>query len=148
MKLLLVATLVLAQAAAPPQASHQPAPALQDDRFVRDLHDKDIDDVLTLYTPKAVFVNPDGTSSKGLEEIRKLYEQVTATYDSDLHLTTTNLRRTNNTIIEHGRFTETLRIRATGATQQSSGTYIFLHERQSDGTWLIAMQKWNTSPLH
>jgi uncharacterized protein (TIGR02246 family) len=148
MKLLLIATLAFAQAAAPSQAPHQPAPVLQDDRFVRDLHDKDVEDVLTLYTPNAVFVNPDGKTSKGLLEIRKLYEQVTTTYDSDLHLTTTKLRHTNNAIIEHGRFTETLRIRATGATQQSSGTYVFLHERQPDGTWLIAMQKWNTSPLH
>jgi uncharacterized protein (TIGR02246 family) len=148
MRLLLIFALALAQTAAPPPAKQQAKPPIQDDRFVRDLHDKNVDDAMTLYTPKAVFVGPDGKTSKGIAEIRKLYEQVTTTYDSDLHLTTTNLRRNNNVVIEHGKFTETLRTRETGATQQVSGTYIFLHNRQPDGTWLIAMQKWNTSPLN
>ena len=148
MRLLLVALLAVAPASTPAQTKHPSRPPIQDDRFVRDLHDKNIDDVMTLYTSKAVFVNPDGKTFKGEDQIRKLYEQVTATYDSDLHLTTTNLRYTKNTAIEHGTFTETLRTRETGATQQLSGSYVFVHERQSDGTWLISVQKWNTSPLH
>ena len=39
--------------------------AALDERFVHDLHDKKIDEVLALYTANAVFVNPDGSEHSG-----------------------------------------------------------------------------------
>ncbi len=122
-------------------------PPLQSERFARDLRDKNIEDVLSLYTPDAVFTDPDGKTFKGIDEIRKLYEQVTSTYDSDLHLMLTSFEQTHTFGIEHGVYRETLRNRSTGATRQVRGTYVFLHERQMDGTWLIAHQKWKITPV-
>ena len=132
-----------------PSATSQkrPLPPIQSERFARDLHDKNIDDVLLIYTPDAVFTDPDGKTFKGLEEIRKLYEQVTSTYDSDLHLHRTSFEQTHSFGIEHGTYTETMHNRSTGATQEIRGTYVFLHERQMDGTWLIAHQNWKITPV-
>jgi uncharacterized protein (TIGR02246 family) len=125
----------------------RPLPPIQSERFARDLHDKNIDDVLLIYTPDAVFTDPDGKTFKGTDEIRKLYEQVTSAYDSDLHLHRTSFEQTHAFGIEHGTYTETMHNRSTGATQEVHGTYVFLHERQSDGTWLIAHQKWKIAPV-
>jgi len=148
MRLCGVAIALLAQSVAAPLAKLQPLPPIQDDRFVRDLHNKDVEDVLMLYTPKAVFIDPDGHSYKGGEELRKLYEQVTSTYDSDIHLERTSLKSTYDAAIEHGNYSETLHNRNTGVTQEARGTYVFLHERQPDGEWLIAHQKWTQATLH
>jgi uncharacterized protein (TIGR02246 family) len=148
MRFLVLAAIALTPAVVHSQQKQQKPPAIQDDRFVRDLHDKNIDDVLELYTPKAVFITPEGKTFKGTEELRKLYEQVTGNYDSDIHLKTTRLLQSTSVVIEHGTYTETLRNRATGISQEIHGTYVFLHERQSDGTWLIAHQKWTGPALH
>ncbi len=142
MRVLVVAVLVLCQAAAPLSAVPRKLPPIQSERFARDLHDKNVDHVLTLYTDRAVFIEPGGKTHKGLDEIRKLYDRMTTAFDSDLHLTMTSFEQTRTFGIEHGTFTETLRAKATGATRNIIGTYVFLHEKQTDGSWLIARQKW------
>jgi ketosteroid isomerase-like protein len=122
-------------------------PPIQSERFALDLHDKKISDVMSLYTADAEFIDPDGKTYKGVDEIRKMYEQITSTYDSDLHLKMVSFQQTHAFGIEHGTYTETMRTRATGATQQISGTYVFLHERQPNGDWLIARQTWTQKPI-
>jgi ketosteroid isomerase-like protein len=49
------------------------------------MHDKQEDAILTSYTPGAVFIDPSGKRFSTPEQRRKLYDQVFATYDSDLH---------------------------------------------------------------
>ncbi len=120
---------------------HRPLPAIPDERFVGDLHDKNVNDVLTLYTPDAIFIDPDGHRYSGTA-LRKLYEQVTAAYDSDLHLKMLRLTRSNDIAIEHGTYTETLRDRATGKVEHIHGTYRFTAQVQSDGRWLFTRMVW------
>jgi ketosteroid isomerase-like protein len=116
-------------------------PAIPDSRFIRDLHDKNIDDVLTLYTPDAIFIGPDAHRYSG-PALRKLYEQVTAAFDSDLHLKRLGLTRSNSIAVEHGTYTETLRNRATGNVKHIHGTYRFKAQEQSDGRWLFMRMAW------
>jgi ketosteroid isomerase-like protein len=113
-----------------------------DARFVQDLHEKKVDDVLTLYTPDAVFVQPDGTEVSG-PGLRKLYEQVTAALDSDLHLHRTILKRNVNTVIEDGTYTETLGHRDTGKVDEVKGTYRFTMHRDGDGPWRFLRMEWH-----
>jgi ketosteroid isomerase-like protein len=123
--------------------SQAPAPASTlDDRFVLDLHEKKIDDVLTLYTPEAVFVNPDGTEATG-PGLRKLYEQVTAAFDSDLHLKRVSLKRSINTMIEDGTYTEELAHRDTGKVDHLTGTYRFTMHLGQDGDWRYSRMEWH-----
>jgi ketosteroid isomerase-like protein len=135
-----VLALVLQTTAAPAIAPETTASQL-DARFVTDLHDKKIDDVLTLYAPEAIFVQPDGTQidSAGL---RKLYQQVTTTFDSDLHLARKAFKRNGNTGIEDGAYTETLVHRDTGKVDHLTGTYRFTFHRGSDGAWLFSRMEW------
>jgi ketosteroid isomerase-like protein len=118
-----------------------PADSL-DARFVHDLHDKKIDDVLTLYAADAVFVQPDGTQVTG-PGLRKLYEEVTAALDSDLHLMQTSLKRNLNTVIEDGTYTETLGHRDTGKVDDVKGTYRFTMHRDADGQWRYVRMEWH-----
>jgi ketosteroid isomerase-like protein len=124
---------------------HKPASSLPDDRFVRDLHDKDINDVLSLYSADAVFVQPDGTEVHGAAELRKLYEQVTASLDSDLSL------QVNGVIIlspklgirEIGNYRETLRHRDTGKVEEVHGTFKFAGHKEADGQWRFTRMEWH-----
>jgi ketosteroid isomerase-like protein len=113
-----------------------------DARFVHDLHDKKIDDVLTLYTSNSVFVQPDGTQVIG-PGLRKLYEQVTTALDNDLHLKRTSLKHNLNTIVEDGTYTETLRHHGTGKVDDVKGTYRFTMHRDADGQWRYVRMEWH-----
>lgn len=113
-----------------------------DDRFVRDLHDKRIDDVLTLYAADAVFVNPDGEQIRG-PKLRKLYETVTTTLDSDLHLKPEMYEQMGRSGEESGSYTETLRHRDTGKVDEVHGTYKFDVIHEKDGQWLFTRMEWH-----
>ena len=116
---------------------------LPDARFVQDLHEKNVEDVLTLYTVDAVFVNPDGSIAHGGPELRKLYEQVTAALDSDLHLHPSMVEQTGRSVEEAGSYTETLRHRDTGKVEEVKGTYIFVGRREADGQYRYSRMEWH-----
>lgn len=136
--------LLLLQAAAGGQSAVSPEVVADrlDARFVLDLHDKKIDDVLTLYTKDAVFVQPDGTGVSGAG-MRKLYEQVTSALDSDLHLSRTGLKHSVNTVIEDGTYTETLGHRDTGKVEDVKGSYRFTLHLDADGQWRFSRMEWH-----
>jgi ketosteroid isomerase-like protein len=98
--------------------------------------------VLTLYTADAVFVNPDGTEATG-PGLRKLYETVTSSFDSELHLKQTSLKRSINTVIEDGTYTEELGHRDTGTIGHIKGTYRFTIHRDADGAWRFSRMEWH-----
>jgi len=134
-------TLLLAMLLASP--SKPVASPLPDARFVSDLHSKKVDDVLTLYTADAVFVNPDGSVAHSGPELRKLFEQVTSTLDSDLHLHPVNIERKGDTVEESGEYTETLRHRDTGRVDGIHGTYRFVGHHEPDGEWRFTRMEWH-----
>ena len=134
--LALLALPSVAQSSVDTQASPLP-----DARFVRDLREKKIDDVLRLYTADAVFVQPDGTKVGGAA-LRKLYEQVTGALDSDLHLHAAKVERKGNEAVEAGAYSETLRHRDTGKTEDVHGSYRFAGRRCADGSWRFTRMEW------
>ena len=113
-----------------------------DAKFVLDLHDKKIDDVLTLYAKDAVFVQPDGTAVSGAG-LRALYEQVANAFDSDLHLKRVSLKHDLNTVIEDGTYTEALGSRDTGKVENVTGTYRFTLHLDADGQWRYSRMEWH-----
>ena len=124
------------------QSTPQVSP-LPDARFVQDLHEKNVDDVLTLYTADAVFVNPDGSMAHSGPELRKLYERVTAALDSDLHLHPETVQQMGGSVEESGSYTETLRHRDTGKVDEVKGTYLFVGKREADGQYRYTRMEWH-----
>ncbi len=147
MRLFVVSIAFFVQTLAAQPARQVPIPPIQNDRFVRDLREKNIDDLLHLYTPRATFVDPDGHEFLGYDQLRRRFQQMSPASDRALHLETTSIKRTYTAVIEHGRFTETVRNPTTGATKEFRGSYVFLHEKQPNGDWLIAHQRWAGNPL-
>jgi ketosteroid isomerase-like protein len=132
---------LLIQATAAHQSAADAADSI-DARFVLDMHDKKIDDVLTLYAKDAVFLQPDGTEVSGAG-LRALYEQVFKAFDSDLHLKRTGLKHDLNTVIEDGTYTETLGHRDTGKLDNVMGTYRFTLHLDPDGQWRYSRMEWH-----
>lgn len=143
-------TLVIAAFLLPFQFTNQPSgtpgktPPLQTERFARDVRDKNVGDILSVFTMRAEVLSPDGKALRGEEQIRKNFEDQASQFDTDLRLQRTGFERTGTFGIEHGTYTQVLRQRSTGQMQESRGTYTFVHERQPNGEWHIARQKWTT----
>jgi ketosteroid isomerase-like protein len=113
-------------------------------RFADDLRSKNLEDVLKLYTPRAVFVDPSGRRYRGPAALRDLYSRVFATFDSDIVMNSESITqgKRSNVCIEAGSFTENLRTRATGTSMHSVGSYRFTYALQSNGEWLLSRQEW------
>jgi hypothetical protein len=87
-------------------------------------------------------VNPDGSEATG-PGLRKLYEQVTAAFNSDLHLKCVSLKRDLNTVLEDGTYTEELGHRDTGKIDRVRGTYRFTMHLDTDGKWRYSRMEWH-----
>jgi uncharacterized protein (TIGR02246 family) len=129
-------------------ASGNATPALPTQRWIQDMQVKNLEDVLSLYTPDAVFIDPEGHPFATPEALRKLYVQVFATYDSDL-------TRGKGTIavqgdpqvagavaVEAAEYSENLRTRASNTTAHVCGDYRFTYVLQKDGRWLVSRMEW------
>ena len=109
---------------------------------------KNLEDVLALYTPDAVFIDPDGHQFATPDALRKLYQQVFATYDSDITRGKGTIAIQGNPqvpgaiAVEAADYTENLRTIATNTTAHICGGYRFTYLLQPDGHWLISRMEW------
>jgi ketosteroid isomerase-like protein len=111
-------------------------------QWARNLHDKRIEDSMAAYTADAEFINPDGSRVRGAAELRKLFETVTAAFDSDLTFDSKRVAVAGDLGYDSGSYHETLKVRATGKLQQANGSYLTVYRRGKDGTWRIEEQVW------
>jgi len=137
---------LLLQAPTPNAAS----PVLPTQQWIQDMQTKNLEDVLALYTPDAVFVDPEGHQFATPDALRKLYTQVFATYDSDLTRGKGTIAIQGNpevagaVAVESAEFTENLRTRATNTTAHLCGDYRFTYVLQQNGHWLISRMEWTS----
>lgn len=127
-------------------------PSLPIRQYVSDMRTKNIDDVLHLYAQDAVFVDPNGNKFATPDDLRKLYEQTFATYDSDLVFTRTGLKvkgdidKAGANAVETDTYRENLLVRKTKQMQFVCGESTSSWVRQSDGQWLMKSQTWTSKP--
>lgn len=113
-------------------------------RFVEDLKAKNMDEILSLYAPGAVFIQPDSTQVIGRDALEKLYRTVFATYDSDLSLGDSDIRpvpSSSSLCVHSGQYSEKLRTRKDGTTAHIHGMFSFTYKRMRDGHWLITRMR-------
>ncbi len=110
--------------------------------WARNLHDKNIDASVAQYSNDAEFFDPGGNTVRGPTALRQLFTTITATYDSDLTFTSLQVGEFGDLAYDAGSYQEALVLRATGKQQHSSGTYLTVYKRGSDGRWLISEQSW------
>jgi uncharacterized protein (TIGR02246 family) len=130
-----------------------PAPAPADaiakirDQWSKDLHDKRLDDIVTLYAPDATFLTPNGERVTGRDAIRTLTKQAMASFTSDLSFQSIAFASSGTLAYDEGQFRETLTNTANGSVSHNSGSYLMVFKRQTDGNWLIAEQAWVAAPI-
>jgi uncharacterized protein (TIGR02246 family) len=148
MLLLLAVALLIPSAAAPAFPHHKAPPTLPTRQFAEDLHSKDIEDILSLYTPDAVVSDPTGQTSAGADSLRKLYEQTFATYDTDINFTQVSLAVADgqSKAVEIDDYQETVLTKATKSIEQNCGVCTSAWVMQSDGRWQMTSQKWTSKP--
>lgn len=106
------------------------------------MHDKQENAILASYTNDAVFIDPSGKRFSTPVEMRKLYDQVFADYDSDLHFSEPTVFMNGHSYHLSGTFSEDLRDRHTGEVQHLSGTYQFRVAAFYDGHWSFTRMEW------
>jgi peptidoglycan/xylan/chitin deacetylase (PgdA/CDA1 family) len=154
----LAACVILALAAtATAQSSYQPDQAASSDtakvfaqlreQWAQNLREKKIEASVAEYTADGEFIQPDGGRVHGTDALRKLYETITATFDSDLIFDSQRVELSNDLAYDSGTFRELLTLRATGKRLFSTGSYLTVYRRDPAGQWLIAQQVWTGPPF-
>jgi ketosteroid isomerase-like protein len=131
---------------ATPQASTIAALAKIREAWVQDLRSKQLEPILKLYAPDAVFLQPTGERLTGSAALRRLLQNIMATFNSDLTLHSQNLETSGDLAYDSGDFQEILTTIATGARITSKGSYIIIFRRQASGSWQIVQQVWTGTP--
>jgi ketosteroid isomerase-like protein len=123
-------------------------PNLPTRQFLDDMRGKNLQDILTMYLPDAVFIDPSGHKFSSPDARRQLYQNTFATYDSELVFSETHLKykgdmsKPGNVVVEMDNYHENLLTRSTKVMQQVCGTCTFTWVKQTDGVWLMSSQKW------
>jgi len=114
--------------------------------WVRDLRTKQLEAILKLYAPDAVFLQPTGERITGPAALRTLFQNIIGTFNSDLTLHGQNMETSGDLAYDSGDFQETLTTIATGAKITSKGSYIIIFKRQPGGAWRIVQHVWTGVP--
>jgi ketosteroid isomerase-like protein len=133
-------------AAAPSHASTLMTLAKIRETWVLDFHAKQIESILKFYALDAVFLQPNGDRITGAAAIRTLYQNIMATFNSDLTLHSQNLETSGDLAYDSGEFQESLTTITTGAKIATKGSYIIIYKRQPGGVWQIVQHVWTGTP--
>jgi len=142
----ILAPIFLSNAQPVPQAKTLATLAGMREAWVRDLHDKQLESILKFYAPDAAFLQPNGERITGAAALRNLFQNIMATFDSNLTLHSLSLETSGDLAYDSGEFVETLTNIATGAKISSKGSYIVIYKRQATGGWQIVQHVWTGIP--
>jgi ketosteroid isomerase-like protein len=132
--------------AAVPQASTIAAIAKIREAWIQDLRAKQLEPILKFYASDAVFLQPNGDRIAGAAALRSLFQNIMATYNSDLALHSQNLETSGDLAYDSGDFQETLTTIATGTKITSKGSYLMIFKHGSEGSWQIIQHAWMGTP--
>jgi uncharacterized protein (TIGR02246 family) len=116
------------------------------EEWAKDLHAKQLEPLVMLYAPDAVFLQPTGERIVGREAIRELCRKVMAAMTSDISLRSAVTEHSGDLAYDSGEFSETLVSVTDGSKTDARGSYLMVFKRQADGRWLILEQVWTGIP--
>lgn len=100
---------------------------------------KDLEKVMSAYSPDAVMFVPGAPPIHGIEDIRKTWRQLMASPESHLTVTLSALEvaRSADQAWQRGTFSLDV-VDKKGKTTTQAGEYFLLWKKQNDGAWKIA----------
>jgi uncharacterized protein (TIGR02246 family) len=116
------------------------------EEWAMDLHTKQLEPLVMLYAPDAVFLQPTGERIVGRDAIRELCRKVMAAMTSDIHFRSAVTEHSGNLAYDSGEYSEALVSVADGSKSDAHGSYLMVFKRQPDGKWLILEQVWTGIP--
>jgi ketosteroid isomerase-like protein len=131
---------------AAPQASTVATLAKIREAWVQNLRAKQLEPILKSYAADAVFLQPTGERITGSAALRTLFQNIMATFNSDLTLHSQNLETSGDLAYDSGDFQETLTNIATNGKITSKGSYLIVYKYQSNGGWHIVQQVFTGTP--
>ena len=134
-----------ATAAGPQTSTLESLVKIRED-WVQDLRSKKLEPILKFYAADAAFLQPNGERITGSAALRALFQNIMATFNSDLTLHSLNLEASGNLAYDSGEYQETLTNNATGARIESKGSYVIIYKREANGPWRIAQHVWTGTP--
>ena len=111
-------------------------------QWVKELHDKQLDQIVALYAPDGAFLSPSGGRFTGPAAIRGLFKNVMDTVTSELTLHSIVTENSGDLAYDSGDYSETLVPTTGGPNQHFQGDYLIVFKRQKDGKWLIVQHTW------
>jgi uncharacterized protein (TIGR02246 family) len=107
---------------------------------------KQLDKVVALYAPDAVFLTGTGDRFSGREAIREIFKTAMQGHTSDLTPRSLVTEISENLAYDSGDYLETI-IPASGvAKTELKGNYVIVFKRQPSGKWLIIEHVWTDKP--
>jgi uncharacterized protein (TIGR02246 family) len=147
-RLLVVSVALLIAAPSQPLTAQAKQPAAADEiarirsEWAKDLRSKQLDPIVALYAPDAVFLQPSGDRVTGRAAIRDLCKKIMDTFTSDMNFHSIATEHSGDLAYDSGDYRETL-VKLSDETKiEVQGNYLMVFKRQPDGHWLIAEQMW------
>ena len=107
---------------------------------------KELDKVVALYAPDAVFLTGTGDRFSGREAIRAIFKTAMEGHTSDLTPRSLVTEVSGSLAYDSGDYLETI-IPASGvARTELKGNYVIVFKRQPGGKWLIIEHVWTDKP--
>jgi ketosteroid isomerase-like protein len=110
------------------------------EQWAQNLREKRIEASVAEYTADGEFIQPDGGRIQGTDALRKLYETITATFESDLVFDSKRIETSGDLAYDSGTYRETLILRANGKQQQSQGSYLTIYRLIVEQVWTGTVQ--------
>jgi len=105
----------------------------------------DADAFMAFFTDDAVVMAPNFPPAIGKQAVRALFQGLFGQFAVEETLSSHEILLFGDWAFERGSYTATLTPRSGGGPIQDNGKIIFIWQRQSDGSWKIARDMWNTS---
>jgi uncharacterized protein (TIGR02246 family) len=107
---------------------------------------KQLDKVIELYAPDAVFLTGTGDRITGRAAIRTAFKTALETITSKLEVRSIITEASGNLAYDSGDYRETITPVSGGTKLQHKGNYVIVFKRQADGKWLIIEHVWTDAP--
>jgi uncharacterized protein (TIGR02246 family) len=147
-RLLITSSALFAVLVAPSLRAQPTQPAVAEEiarlrsQWAKSLLDKKLDQIASLYTSDAVFLQPSGERITGRPAIRDLCKKIMDTFTSDITLHSIASEHSGDLAYDSGDYRETLEKLSDGTKAEVQGNYVMIFKRQGDGSWLILEQMW------
>jgi len=134
---------LLACLMAPAGAQGAGAPVALSDAWAKAWSAKSLSAMLDLYAPEPVFLPASGERWEGRDVITAHFIEGLTQFDSDLKLHSLHSEASGDLAYDSGTYSEKVTPARGGRAAELRGNYLFIFQRQTDGTWKILEQSFS-----